>query len=54
MQNFPPIPENESARIEKLRYYHILDTEAEVVFDDLTKLAAKILAPTLAKVEQRT
>ncbi len=43
MENFPPIPENESARIEKLQYYHILDTEAEAVFDDLTKLAAKIL-----------
>lgn len=43
MEKFPPIPENEAARIEKLRYYEILDTEAEEMFDDLTKLAAHIL-----------
>ena len=43
MENLIPIPENESARIEKLRHYNILDTEAEPVFDDLTTLAAKIL-----------
>ncbi|MGB3145313.1 MAG: ATP-binding protein [Maribacter sp.] len=43
MENLAPIPENESARIEKLRYYDILDTDAEEMFDDLTKLAAQIL-----------
>ncbi len=43
MEKYLPMPENEAARIEKLRYYNILDTEAEEMFDDLTKLAAKIL-----------
>lgn len=43
MEKFLPVPKNETARIEKLRYYEILDTEAEEMFDDLTKLAAQIL-----------
>ena len=43
MSSSLPIPQNESARLERLRYYQILDTETEEMFDDLTKLAAKIL-----------
>lgn len=43
MEKLLPIPNNEAARLEKLRYYDILDTETEAMFDDLTKLAAKIL-----------
>ena len=43
MDVFPPIPENEAARLQRLKYYDILDTEAEEMFDDLTKLAAQIL-----------
>ncbi|WP_420320155.1 ATP-binding protein [Flagellimonas sp.] len=38
-----PIPANEKERLSKLQYYQILDTEAEAMFDDLTKLTAKIL-----------
>ena len=37
-----PIPENETARLETLRQYQILDTDAEDTFDDLTRLAAYV------------
>ncbi|MBW4574022.1 MAG: GAF domain-containing sensor histidine kinase [Aphanothece sp. CMT-3BRIN-NPC111] len=37
-----PLPNNEAQRIEALRQYQILDTEAEQAFDDLTSLAARI------------
>ncbi|SNZ01634.1 GAF domain-containing hybrid sensor histidine kinase/response regulator [Flagellimonas pacifica] len=43
MANVLPIPTNEKERLDKLQYYQILDTEAEEMFDDLTKLTAKIL-----------
>lgn len=43
MEKILPVPENEVARIEKLRYYNILDSASEDMFDDLTKLAALIL-----------
>ena len=36
-----PLPPNESARLEKLRAYNILDTPPESVFDRLTSLAAR-------------
>ncbi len=39
----PPIPENESFRLERLKYYSILDTEKEEMFDNLTELASDIL-----------
>ncbi len=38
-----PIPSNEKERLAKLYQYEILDTEAEEVFDNLTKLVAQIL-----------
>ncbi|MEM1260314.1 MAG: ATP-binding protein, partial [Bacteroidota bacterium] len=38
-----PIPENEALRLDRLRYYDILDSPDEAMFDDLTKLTAKIL-----------
>lgn len=43
MEKSLPIPENEAGRLEKLHYYGILDSEAEEMFDDLTKLATQIL-----------
>lgn len=41
MLSAPP-PENESARLEALRRYGILDTEAEAEFDDFCWLASKM------------
>lgn len=38
----PQIPANESARLEALRHYDILDTEPEQDFDDLVAIAAAI------------
>ena len=37
-----PLPENETARLETLRQFEILDTGPEKSFDDLTRLAAYI------------
>lgn len=37
-----PIPENETARLETLRQYQVLDTDAEEAFDDLTRLTAYV------------
>ena len=37
-----PIPDNEAARLAMLRSYAILDTPAEVEFDDFTRLASLI------------
>ncbi len=37
------MPENEELRLERLRHYSILDSKEEAMFDDLTKLAARIL-----------
>jgi GAF domain-containing protein len=37
-----PLPANENRRLEVLKSYRILDTEAEAVFDDLARLAAYI------------
>jgi|GEM_PF-991052 len=42
------IPENEFARLEALHDYHILDTEPEVSYDDLTALAANICGTSVA------
>ena len=37
-----PIPENESERLAALRELEVLDTDAEKVFDDVTRLATYI------------
>jgi PAS domain S-box-containing protein len=37
-----PIPGNESARLKKLVEYNVLDTDAEDIFDEVTKTAAAI------------
>ena len=37
-----PIPQNETARLNKLTTYNILDTNAENIFDEVTKTAAAI------------
>jgi PAS domain S-box-containing protein len=45
-----PPPENESARLEALRRYAILDTLPETEFDDLSRLAAMICGTPIALV----
>ena len=45
-----PIPENESERLEALREFDVLDTEAEKVFDDLTRLATYICKTPIALI----
>lgn len=49
MQLFP-LPGNELDRLNALKRYDILDTEAETTFDDLTKLAAYICETPIALV----
>ena len=46
----PAVPENEAARLEALRRYHILDTEPERSFDDLTLLASHICGTPMALI----
>jgi PAS domain S-box-containing protein len=46
----PPLPENESARLEALARYEVLDTQAEEAFDTLTRLAARLLGVPMAAV----
>ena len=45
-----PLPSDESARLDALRRYDILDTASEEAFDDLTRLAAKICGAPIALV----
>lgn len=45
-----PLPPDESARLDALRRYDVLDTASEDVFDDLTCLAAKICGTPIALV----
>ncbi|MBF2003860.1 MAG: PAS domain S-box protein [Synechococcales cyanobacterium M58_A2018_015] len=47
--NAPP-PDNESDRLNALRQFAILDTEAETAFDDLARLAASICHTPIALV----
>src|SRR5690242_21373371 len=44
------IPLDESARLEALRRYRILDTSAEDCFDDLTRLAVQICRTPMAVI----
>ena len=46
----PEMPVNELARLEALRRYEILDTEAEQAFDDLTSLAAQICGTPISLI----
>jgi anti-sigma regulatory factor (Ser/Thr protein kinase) len=46
----PVVPENETARLEALRRYRILDTEPERSFDDLTLLASHICGTPMALI----
>lgn len=45
-----PRPDNETARLDALRRYQILDTEPEPAFDDLTWLAAQICRTPIALI----
>ena len=45
-----PIPPNEAQRLAALRKYDVLDTPAEVAFDDLTLLASQICQTPIAMV----
>ena len=45
-----PVPINEAARLEALKEYHILDTEAEQSYDDITALAAHICGVPIAMI----
>ncbi len=45
-----PLPRNESARLEALRQYEILDTAPEEVFDDITRMAAYICQTPIAVI----
>ena len=45
-----PLPGNESERLKKLLDYHVLDTDAEQDFDDLTAIASRICNTPIALV----
>ncbi len=44
----PPKPANETARLEVLRQFEVLDTDPEASFDDLTRLAAYLCNTPIA------
>lgn len=45
-----PLPGDESARLEALAQYHVLDTPPEQAFDDLVQLAARICETPIALI----
>lgn len=45
-----PLPQDESARLDALRHYEILDTDPEESFDDITRLAVQICGTPIALV----
>lgn len=45
-----PLPVNESARLERLKTYSVLDTSPEAAFDEITKLASEICGVPIALV----
>jgi GAF domain-containing protein len=45
-----PIPDNEAERLAALREYHILDTAAEQIYDDITALAAYLCDVPIAMI----
>ena len=46
----PPMPDCEAERLAALRDYHILDTQPEQVFDDVTRLASYICKVPIATI----
>ncbi len=45
-----PLPENEAERLEALRRYQVLDTPAELAFDRITMLAARLFGTPIVLV----
>jgi GAF domain-containing protein len=45
-----PLPANEAERLAALKEYHILDTETEQLYDDITTLAAHICEVPIAMI----
>lgn len=45
-----PLPVNETARLEALQRYHVLDSAAEQAFDDIAKLASFICQTPIATI----
>ncbi len=46
-----PIPEDEEERLKNLEEYNIMDTAPEMVFDEITELAAEILQCPVSTIQ---
>ena len=46
-----PMPNDEEERLKNLKEYDILDTAPEMVFDELTELAAEILQCPVSTIQ---